>query len=405
MNPATKTKLELGFLAARNIDLCGVKGHHHNLHIIFQVDSVAERISGLTNPKQFRSYVKGGTMIEGLRYADGESIIKALRRCNTKPANIFIESYDIAADDIRSKYANQVEDTSIRDAVRYPVIALKPYEKLCDRRFRIMDIEIRGKPSFIDYLFNARDVAECFGVSDLETRIQSKCCEGLDYVFLQVACTESQAKSMYLTSMGLISSIDESECIDYETFATWVTMYAPDVHLSNRIGSSSVVLSQFSSMYVFRIGTAGQLRSLFGLNSTYSDDAVVGLVGVTRDLRLTCAETMFKYGRFDGAQIVIRWMGFIPEKSLDQAETELRVLLVQEDLAYLNGVPGLIICEPDLGIYEEVCSAITQAILKKIDRKRRKVFQARTATEAMFMQDSTNAIGLVKQLEAAMEQD
>ena len=381
----------------------------HNQQTFFDVDDMADRLSGLEDPSQFRAGIKKLVEIEGMTYAHGRAIIDALRGCDTEIARAFLADFDGTVNEIRGRYGNSPDPwTAITDADLYPLIILKPHEKICNTNHQALSIEVRGEANLDGCLFSVRDVDKYFGLPNLEqTLIDSwHAVEGVEYHYLMVPGPDSDlVRCMYITSLGLIQSIDKAEHIDRESFARWFRLYTPERNVVNRMNNSTI-LSKFSSMFALHIGCVKDLRSVFDIDVRYTDEARVGLIGTTRDLRRTYIDSVLKYGRYHGIQFEIMWMGFIPVMHLETAQERLEdFCTIMPECIITDSVPGLVVHEPglDIRIYKSAFKKISQDILQMCNRKRRKLYQPRTEREAEFILESSNIFKLIDQLEAELE--
>lgn len=408
MDSTSKINQELHYLTLTKICKHLVSNLRYNQRTLFDVEDVAVNIARLDDSNQFRTLVPRLVDIDGVAYADGSAIVCALRQCSTTKAT----SYDAGVTKIMSKYGVSSISTEayidIPDTELYPVIPFKPYEKLTLRNGLIIDLELRGQPNFHDCLLNAQDVGKGFSIPGIEQALLTlrSCNEGVEYTYLHVPRKGSDSteleKCMYISFVGIMVMIDKAKRIGHADFAKWFNHYLPGYHVVDRLRVSPLSLSQFSTLYAFRIGKVQQLRGLFDISSSYSDSADVGIIGCTRDFRRTYAEHVLKYSRFKGIKNELLWMGFIPEKYLPEAEQGLIDFSVAMPQCIITGsVPGLVIHEPHIGIqiHADLYRNITSDIMKKIDRKRRKVFKARTEREEVFMRDGSNILALVEQLE------
>ena len=382
----------------------------HNQQTFFDVDDTAERLSGLEDVSQFRTRIKKLIEIDGVTYANGRAIIDALRSCKISKAQAFLADFDGSVSEIRSRYGGLFEPwTAITDADLYPLIVLKAHEKLCDKDHRAISVEIRGEANLDCCLFSVRDVDESFGLPNLEQTLIDAwhMVEGVEYHYLMMPSLDAPdlVKRMYITGLGLIHTIDKAVHIDRDSLARWFRLYTPERNIVNRLQTNTTPLSKFSSMFALHIGKVGDLRSVFDIDHKYTDEARVGLIGVTKDLRRTYIDSVLKYGRYNGIQFEIMWMGFIPERHLELAQEKLDdFCTIMPECIVTNNIPGLVIHEANtaIQIYNSACRKITQDIMAICDRKRRKLFQGRTEREAEFILDSSNIFKLIDELEAAL---
>ena len=412
MNPTSQFNQELHFLTVGKICKHLISNLRHDQRTLYDVEDVAVNIARLDDSNQFRTLVPELVEIDGDTYAVGPSIISALRQCSTKKATDFITDYDECVSEIRAKYPDLTDINleayaSIPDIELYPIIPFNPYEKLTRRNGTIIDLELRGNSNFHDCLFNARNIGRGFSIPGIEQAMLTlrSCNEGIEYTYLHVprkgSSSEELEKCMYISFVGIMVMIDKAKKIGHAEFAKWFSHCMPGHHIVDQLQLSPISFSQFSTLYAFRIGKAKDLRSLFDISSSYSDRADVGLIGCTKDIRRTYAEHILKYGRFKGIKNELLWMSFVPEKYLPEAEQGLEDFSKAMPQCIAGNTPGLVVHEPhiDIKIHADLFRNITNDIMKKVDRKRRKVFKARTEREWLFMSDGSNILPLIQQLE------
>jgi hypothetical protein len=296
-----------------------------------------------------------------------------------KPAWVkkYLESLEVNSDD-----DNKEEDTDddIEEDVEKPapkadagnigkapeIINLTKREKLKDNEGNIIEIEVRGTREYNNCFFKLADVAKGFEMEkqlgNSITNKNSKYVEGQDYMHFIIDSNSENftasknakntkkykpVKRIFLTYQGLLRAVFGSRNIRVSKFLDWATKTLFTAHLGTKedkmklsselMGISVNVLkevfnktsSKLPVVYLFAIGTVGQLRVSLEIDDKYDDNLIVCKGGETNDLSRRTDEHANYYGKLGGANMGLLWYNYIDPQYVKAAETEIFQIMKQ----------------------------------------------------------------------------
>lgn len=226
---------------------------------------------------------------------------------------------------------------------------MKPFS---DDEGNIYPIEVRGQRNYKDCYFLAKDIAECFGIKNLEMDLvrptNNHYQEGIHYRRFwrtnldTTTKTSSRKKRLFLTYKGLLNLIFRSTSKKADRFADWVCEIVFTVHMgtakqkldltSELIGIPQENVKQYfdacvanvSGLYLISLGTVGQLRKIFGIPDDYQDDMIVYKYGRSDNIATRYQQHVKSYAKLRVYDIRLVYYCPVDTAMASKAEADLR---------------------------------------------------------------------------------
>jgi hypothetical protein len=247
------------------------------------------------------------------------------------------------------------------DILKAPtIITLGKREKLRDNKGKIIEIEVRGSREYNNCFFKGSDVAEAFDMKKQLwrniSRQNSVYIEGQHYRYFMVDDNSQktvknqkckQVKELFLTYLGLLHALFLSKNNRVSLFLDWATKTLFTAHLGTKedkrklsselmgisVNALKEVFNKTSSklpvVYLFAIGTVGQLRVPLEIDNKYADNLIVCKGGETNDIMRRTKEHESNYGTLPGSNMGLLWYNYIDPQYVTKAETEILQIMKQ----------------------------------------------------------------------------
>ena len=251
------------------------------------------------------------------------------------------------------------EDVDIVDVVDEileeapPIFELNDEEKFKDVDGNVLEIETRGERHHNKIYFKVKDVADSFGMKNLNSILLHKekgYERNVDYKLLnlkgltQVGKKTTNKPRLYLTYEGMLRMLFVSRNANATFFRKWAT----SILFTHQMGTSvqreelgadllkmslkqlktmlKVYAGKFSCIYLLELGTVSSLRNLFSISLDIPDDVIVYKYGFTDDIVRRLTEHTKDYGNLKGVNVYLSTFTFIDEAYMSIAETEIKHL-------------------------------------------------------------------------------
>jgi hypothetical protein len=243
-----------------------------------------------------------------------------------------------------------------------PIITLKKREKLKDNEGNIVEIQVRGTREYNNCFFLIDDVSEGFQMDNLRDVVLNKNRRYVPYQHYRFFMVDDnpnnvrtktkikknkQSKQLFLTYQGLLRALFVSRNDRVSKFLDWATKTLFTAHLGTKedkrklsselMGISVNVLkevfnktsSKLPVVYLFSVGTVGELRISLEIDDKYDDNLIVCKGGETNDLTRRTTEHSNYYGKLAGSNMGLLWYNYIDPQYVTTAETEILHIMKQ----------------------------------------------------------------------------
>ena len=231
------------------------------------------------------------------------------------------------------------DDSDIADAP--PLVQLEDHEMFKDAEGNPMEIEVRGEKQWDKVYFKAYDVGKAFNyerINDVTLDIKSNNVYQQHFIYFNV----DGKKVLYLTTLGLYKFIFCARDDRTTRYQQWVSKalftigngsdadrfeLAADilnVHtstISEMFGKST---RNIPCVYLYQIGSVGELRGTFKLDKFTNDNANVYKFGMTNNIVRRTKEHARYYGKCENNNFKLTMFSIMDEKHIRMAETELK---------------------------------------------------------------------------------
>ena len=231
------------------------------------------------------------------------------------------------------------------------ILFLEEEEKFRDTEGNVVEIETRGERNRKKIFFRVKDVMAAFEMPNLDCIIRN---ENTDYkkefhyqhFFIRVKqnpfLSETIKKELYLTYKGLIRVLFASNAGNAEKFQDWAEDKLFTIQMGNKeekikVGTAILkitpntfksVFSKYANklpcIYLIKLGTVAQLREIFRIDASVSNEKCVYKYGFTDDLRRRIGEHEGSYGKMIGVKIELISFQMIDPQYISEAESEIR---------------------------------------------------------------------------------
>jgi hypothetical protein len=293
----------------------------------------------------------------------------------TDIVDAYLEKYD--NDDNDSDYdsdydtesSDDTEDEKIKPLPS--ILKLKKSEKFKDEKDEPIDIDIRGERKKNKCFFNAKDVQIGFDMKNLDTTIIKKNTNYLfnkHYVYFNSWTKSSEQKNkkinkkLYLTFDGLMKVLYSSNGNKTDKFKDWANnliftakygtdeekykMFANDMGIDIKTVELAFkkTTSTFTCVYLYYLGTVGELRQKYNISDEYDDDMLIFKFGQTNNIIKRSNEHKNDYGD----SILLNYYSIIEKKFKNEAEDHIRKYVKKKNIKlHTNGKNELLIINRD----------------------------------------------------------
>nr|QOI90586.1 hypothetical protein HWQ62_00455 [Pyramimonas orientalis virus] len=231
-----------------------------------------------------------------------------------------------------------------------PLIDLEEHEMFKDLDGIPMDIEVRGEKTHDGIYFKAKDIGTAFDYERVEPDTLR---ENSDHVygehFKYFICPGNlqrqieDKKVLYLTYMGVLKLLFCARGSDKaKRFQRWVTKIIFTMQMGSQadkdglaaealnVDTSTITqLFRKSSraipcVYLFEVGTVGNMRQHFNLDNHKDDTDKVYKYGRTEDMARRSGEHQKTYGKLKDNTFGLTVFSYVDEKFASKAETKLK---------------------------------------------------------------------------------
>lgn len=273
------------------------------------------------------------------------------------------------------------------------ILHLEDHERFRDDEGNVYDVEVRGERHHQKCFFKAKDVAECFGLTNLLDSLlhpTSAYLKDEDYVWFYVGKSENTRKisgkeEIYLTYLGLMRAMIVSRTGYARRFLKWAAETLFTVHLGtnyqkNKLAAKltgadyatvkafcNVVNTKISMIYLFRIGIVKDLRDMLNIPQSYPDNAIVCKYGRTNDIRRRFSEHIRnKYSQKYGFQTTLLTAWFVDNERSTSAENNLKAYLDDGGIRLENPIHTEIAI---FGIKEHLIAPLLNPLFSKYSKE------------------------------------
>lgn len=248
------------------------------------------------------------------------------------------------------------------------VLYLEDHEKFQDVNGVSLDIEVRGERHEDKIYFKVKDVSKAFDMKYLYDTIiearESPYEKDVDYKYFTVTTSSStqndtskkvHKKTLYLTYCGMLRVLFGSRSKNAHKFRKWATEKLFTLQMGTKEQKQSLVSDALGvtvaavrevfkksstsvpCVYLFALGTVGDLRTTMSIDAkyaqgagashvgqAYSDDDVVYKYGMTKDLVSRTQQHQADYGKIAGVSLKLKYYSFIDPQYVSEAETDIR---------------------------------------------------------------------------------
>lgn len=235
------------------------------------------------------------------------------------------------------------------------MVYLEDHEMFHNDNGDTMDIEVRGEKTQDGIFFNAYDVGKAFDYPRINVVVTDERSDHVyekdyKYFYLNIRNSDGQAeeggqvkkKVLYLTYMGVLKVLFSARGNKAERFQKWASKILFTMHLGSQDDKDklaakalnvdvSTVTQLFRKsvraipcVYLFEVGTVGNMRQHFNLNNFPDDNDKVYKYGRTEDIGRRNNEHNKTYGKLNGNTLGLTMFSYIDEKFVSKAETKLK---------------------------------------------------------------------------------
>ncbi len=256
---------------------------------------------------------------------------------------------------------NWFKNNLLKKSVHYPplpeTLKLEDEEKFRDGDGNILNIHVVGERDMDKCFFNARDVANAFGILDLIGTIQHKDStyeKMTHYVYYEKPRIIGKIKTnaitnvitkLYLTYTGVLKVLFSSRNGITKPFISWATkilftaqMGTPTQKMelaSSLSGLSPQTIKEICSatsgttpcIYLFSIGTVADLRKKMAIDKRYKSTDMVYKYGRTNDLFRRTKEHENTFNKIKGSDLKLVYHGYIDIQYTVEAEGMVREMM------------------------------------------------------------------------------
>nr|QOI90535.1 hypothetical protein HWQ62_00404 [Pyramimonas orientalis virus] len=251
-------------------------------------------------------------------------------------------------EEVISKERNTRKEYNEKDIMEAPaVVYLEEHEMFKDDNGDSLDIEMRGKKNEDKAYFKAIDIGKAFDIKDINHRIlhtQSDHVYDTHYTFFILKDSvkyRAEQKVLYLTYLGVLKVLFCARGNNAQKFNKWATRILFTMQMGSQedkdslaaealnVDVSTVKLFRKSCravpcVYLFEVGTVGNMRQHFNLKNFKDDNDKVYKFGRTEDMARRSGEHQNTYGKLKDNSFSLAVFSYIDELYASKAETKLK---------------------------------------------------------------------------------
>jgi hypothetical protein len=227
-----------------------------------------------------------------------------------------------------------------------PLVHLDDNQMFKDANGDPMDIEMRGEKTMEGAYFKAYDVGKAFNVNDINTILTHTTSDhvyGQHYsYFKHIGVDQNSNKELYLTYMGVLKLLFCSRGNKAERFQKWETKILFTMQMGNQDDKDALAAEALNvdqstitqlfrksaravpCVYLFEVGTVGNMRKHFNLEGYTNDEDKVYKYGMTSDMARRANEHSKTYGKLKDNSFGLTVFSYIDATFMSKAETKLK---------------------------------------------------------------------------------
>lgn len=228
-----------------------------------------------------------------------------------------------------------------------PIVHLEEHEMFKDLNDDPIDIEMRGEKTLEGAYFKAYDVGTAFDYKRINAaaiHAGSDHVYGTHFVYFQTTSVNyaGRSKELYLTYLGVLKVLFSARGDKAERFQKWATKILFTMQIGNQddkdelaaealqVDKSTITqlfrksATAVPCVYLFEVGTVGNMRRHFDLNAYTNDDDKVYKYGMTSDMARRANEHSKTYGKLKDNSFGLTVFSYIDTQFTSKAETKLK---------------------------------------------------------------------------------
>jgi prophage antirepressor-like protein len=236
-----------------------------------------------------------------------------------------------------------------------PLLFLDDHEMFQDENGEPMDIEIRGEKTDEGVCFKALDTGKCFDINDINHTIinpKSDYVYGKHYKIFKVTTysrnsqgdddVQNEKKVLYLTYNGVLKILFCSRGNKAERFNKWATKILFTMQMGGQGDKDALAAEALNvdkstitqifrksaraipCVYLFEVGSVGNMRQHFNLNEYKNDEDKVYKYGMSSDMARRSNEHLKTYGKLKDNSFGLNVFSYIDVLFTSNAETKLK---------------------------------------------------------------------------------
>jgi prophage antirepressor-like protein len=239
-----------------------------------------------------------------------------------------------------------------------PVLILEDHEMFQDENGAPMDIEMRGEKTMNGAYFKACDLGKAFAyklIQDIILHPNSDHKYERHYMYFNIKSTLSYSgfqndgnvqngmkKELYLTYNGLLKLLFCARGNKAERFQEWATRILFTMQMGGQGDKDALAAEALNvdvstitqifrksakavpCVYLFEVGTVGNMRQHFNLENHLDSDAKVYKYGMSSDMARRASEHSKTYGKLKDNSFGLNVFSYIDVLFMSNAETQLK---------------------------------------------------------------------------------
>lgn len=235
------------------------------------------------------------------------------------------------------------EQIDHRDNIDYEIlpniIRLNNNEKLKDGEGKIINLEIHGQRNMNSY-FKVKNVAKIYGIMNLQNIILNEkehYREGTDYKLFRPKSVNGKL-IMCLTYEGMIKLLKDNI---RSSFIKWVheisknNKNTQEKDVDDDLGIPAciikcyfnTILNPFPCVYLFRVGTVGNLRTSMQIDTKYRDDSGVYKFGRSGEIYRRTCEHIDTFKKIENTDLRLKYHVYMDPQYTSKGESDIRTFM------------------------------------------------------------------------------
>lgn len=235
------------------------------------------------------------------------------------------------------------------------IITLEDNQKFRDCDGNIIDIETRGDREFDKIYFKLSDIAESFGVKNIENTIldaKSHYEPVIDFVYITLEKKKKAQKkdvALFLTYEGVLKIFIVLKNSKMRPYVRWAietlfvcqmgTEKQKEVIVRNLLGVSASTFRELMSpsqvpitcVYLFTLGYVADLRISMSIDANIPDDFIVAKYGYSKDLARRTGEHLPDLEKIKNVSLRLKYYSYIDPQFTSAGETYIKNLFNASD--------------------------------------------------------------------------